>query len=141
MQEKLIRESAIPYSIVHATQFFEFLKSITDAATTNNAVRLPPVLFQPIAADDVAEAVARVSVGQPVNGVVEVGGPEAFRMDELVREVLTAQGDSREVITDSTARYFGALLSERTLLPNANVQLGKTTFDAWRGQAPGPSAR
>lgn len=139
-QEKLIRESAIPYSIVHATQFFEFLKSITDAATINNAVRLPPVLFQPMAADDVAEAVARISVGQPVNGVVEVGGPEPFRMDELVRAALTAKGDPREVITDPTARYFGALLSERTLLPGDDAQLGDTTFDEWRRQAAAPSA-
>ena len=139
-QEKLIRESAAPYSIVHATQFFEFLKSITDAATTNNVVRLPPVLFQPMAADDVAETVARVSVGQPVNGVFEVGGPERFRMDELVRAVLAAKGDPREVIIDPTARYFGALLSERTLLPGDDAQLGETTFDEWRRQAAAPSA-
>ena len=137
-QEKLIRESGLPYTIVHATQFFEFLKGITDAATTNNAVRLPPVLIQPMAADDVAEAVARVSVGQPVNGVLEVGGPEPFRMDELLRAVLTAKGDPREVITDPTARYFGALLSERTLLPGDDAHLGETTFDEWRRQAAAP---
>jgi uncharacterized protein YbjT (DUF2867 family) len=138
-QEKLIRESAIPYSIVHATQFFEFLKSIADAATTNNAIRVPPVLFQPMAADDVAEAVARICVGPPVNGVFEVGGPERFRMDELVRAALSAKDDPREVITDPAARYFGALLSERTLLPDDDAQLADTTFDEWRRQAAAPS--
>jgi uncharacterized protein YbjT (DUF2867 family) len=140
-QEKLIRESAVPYSIVHATQFFEFLKSIADAATTNNVVRIPPVLIQPMAADDVAEAVARVSVGRPANGVVEVGGPEPFRMDELVRAALTEKGGPREVITDPTARYYGALLSERTLLPGDDAQLGDTTYDEWRRQSAAPSTR
>jgi uncharacterized protein YbjT (DUF2867 family) len=135
-QERLIRESAIAYSIVHATQFFEFLKSIADAATTKNAVRIPPVLFQPMAADDVAEAVARIAVGRPVNGVFEVGGPEPVRMDELVRAALTAKGDPREVITDPTARYYGALLSERTLLPGDDAQLGGTTFNEWQAAAP-----
>ena len=137
-QERLIRESAIPYSIVRATQFFEFLDSITDAATTDNVVRLPPVLFQPIAADDVAEAVVRISVGPPLNGVVEVGGPEPFRLDELVRAVLTVKGDPRNVMTDPTARYFGALLGERTLLPGEYAERGDTTLDGWLA---GPSAR
>jgi len=138
-QEKLIRDSGIPYSIVHATQFFEFLKSITDAATSNNAVRLPPVLFQPMAAEDVAKAVGRISVGEPLNAVLEIGGPEAFRMDELVRRTLAARGDPREVISDPTARYFGAMLGERTLLPADGAQLGETTLEVWRSQAATPS--
>jgi uncharacterized protein YbjT (DUF2867 family) len=116
-QEKLIEESSIPYSIVHATQFFEFINSIAEAATEGNTVRLAPVLIQPMAADDVASAVGRVAVGSPVNGVVEVAGPAQFRLDELIREGLRALHDPREVITDTHASYFGARLGERTLIP------------------------
>src|SRR6478735_4452538 len=105
VQEKLIRASSIPYSIVHATQFFEFLPSIADAATQGDTVRLPPALFQPMASDDVAAAVGRVSVGAPVNGIVEVAGPQEFRLDELIRRRLAAIGDPREVITDPQASY------------------------------------
>ena len=107
-QEKLIKESAIPYSIVRATQFFEFVKRIADAATEGNTVRLPPVLIQPMAADDVASAVGSIAVGAPVNGTVEVAGPEQFRLDELIRRGLGARNDPREVIADPHARYFGA---------------------------------
>src|SRR5687767_4846481 len=102
-QEQLIKGSAIPYSIVHATQFFEFVKSIAAAATEGNTVRLAPVLIQPIAADEVAKAVGRVAVGAPMNGVVEVAGPESFRLDELIRKGLAAKQDPREVVPDPRA--------------------------------------
>ena len=133
-QEKLIKESSIPYSIVHATQFFEFVKSIAEAATDGNTVRLAPVLIQPMAADDVAGAVGRVAVGSPVNGTVEVAGPEQFRLDELVRRGLSARNDPREVIADPHARYFGAELSERTLVPGDDAILGETRFEDWLSQ-------
>ncbi len=130
-QEKLIKESAIPYSIVRATQFFEFVKSIADSATDGNTVRLPPVRFQPIAADDVASAVARAAMGSPLNGIVEVAGPEQFRFDELIRQGLSARKDPREVIADPHARYFGTELSERSLVPGDDAQLGETRFEDW----------
>jgi len=116
-QEKLIKDSGIPYSIVHATQFFEFVKMIADAATDGNQVRLPPVFIQPMAAEDVAKAVGRVAVGTPVNGIVEVAGPERFRLDEFIRQDLRSRNDPREVIVDQNARYFGAKLNEMTLVP------------------------
>ncbi len=134
-QEKLIKESSIPYSIVHATQFFEFIKGLADISSDSNTVRLPPVLFQPMAADDVASAVGRIAVGSPVNGIVEIGGPERFRLDELVRRRLAALNDSREVIPDSTALYSGAKISERTLLPDNNARLGETRFETWLTQS------
>ena len=130
-QEELIKASPIPYSIVHATQFFEFVKSIADAATVGNTVRLSPALIQPMAADDVADAVFRTAVGKPLNGVLEVAGPQQFWLDELVRERLAANGDPREVISDPQARYFGALLQERTLLPGAGAILAPTRFEDW----------
>jgi uncharacterized protein YbjT (DUF2867 family) len=133
-QEELIKGSGIPYSIVHATQFFEFVRRIADAATEGNTVRLPPVLFQPIAAEDVARAVARTSVGEPLNGVVEVGGPEQFRFDELVRRTLRADGDPREVVADPDARYFGTTLTERSLVPGDGAQLGEQRYEDWLGQ-------
>lgn len=130
-QEALIRAGSIPYSIVHATQFFEFVKSIADAATTGNVVKLSSALIQPIAADDVARAVARVAEGPPINGVVEVAGPEQFRLDGLIRLGLAANDDPREVISDPEARYFGALLRERTLLPDPRAVLASTRFEDW----------
>ena len=130
-QEKLIKESSIPYSIVHATQFFEFLQGIADAATEENLVRLAPVLIQPMAADDVAMLVARTVVGPPVNGTVEVAGPEQFRLDEFVGKGLSARNDPREVIADPKARYFGAVLGERTLVPAGEAILGATQFEDW----------
>jgi uncharacterized protein YbjT (DUF2867 family) len=133
-QEKLIKESRVPYSIVHATQFFEFVKSITDAATDGSKVRLAPVLIRPMAADDVASAVARIAVGTPVNGTVEVAGPEQFRLDELIRRGLSARNDPREVVADPQARYFGAKLSERTLVPGDDARLGETRFEDWLSQ-------
>src|SRR5438552_16111699 len=130
-QEKLIRESSIPYSIVRATQLFEFVKRIADSATEGNTVRLPPVSFQPMAADDVASAVARVAIGSPLNGIIEVAGPEQFRFDELIRQGLSARKDPREVIADPHARYFGTELSERSLVPGDDAQLGETRFEDW----------
>jgi len=131
VQEKLIKESSIPYSIVHATQFFEFVKRIADEATDGNTVRLPPVLFQPMAADDVASAVARVAVGSPLNGTIDIGGPEKFRFDDLIRKGLIASKDPREVVADPHARYFGTELSERSLVPDDGAQLGKIRFADW----------
>jgi uncharacterized protein YbjT (DUF2867 family) len=133
-QEKLIRGSSIPYSIVHATQFFEFMKSIAADATDGNTVRLPPALIQPIAAEDVASAVGRVSVGAPLNGIVEIAGPDQFGLDELIRGVLKARNDPREVVTDPQARYYGVILSERTLLPGADALVAETRFQGWLEQ-------
>ena len=131
-QEKLIGSSAIPYSIVHATQFFEFLKAIADGATDqDHNVRLAPVLVQPIAADDVATAVAQVAVGEPLNGMVEIAGPEQFRLDELARRALPARHDPRRAIPDRQARYFGAALNERTLVPDDSARVGETHFHDW----------
>ena len=133
-QEQLIKESSIPYSIVHATQFFEFIKNIAAAATEGNTVRLAPVLIRPMAADDVAKAVGKIAVGAPVNGIVEVAGPEQFRLDELIREGLKARQDPRDVVADPQSRYFGALLSERTLVPADGVRLGEIRFQEWLAQ-------
>jgi uncharacterized protein YbjT (DUF2867 family) len=134
-QENLIKGSGIPYSIVHATQFFEFVARIADDATDGNSVRLAPVLIQPMAADDVAAAVGEVSVGSPANGIVEVAGPEQFRLDELIGRALREHHDSREVVADPEARYFGARLRERTLVPGDGARLASTTFEEWLGQA------
>jgi uncharacterized protein YbjT (DUF2867 family) len=134
-QEKLIRESSIPYSIVHATQFFEFVVRIADSATEGNTVRIPPVLFQPVAAEDVASMVCKVALGSPVNGIVEIAGPEQFRFDELIRLALAARHDPREVVADPHARYYGAELGERTLVPAADANLGWIHFEDWLGEA------
>lgn len=134
-QEKLIKESSIPYSIVHATQFFEFLKGLADISMVGDQVHLPPVLFQPMAAEDVASGVGKVAVGQAVNGVVEIAGPEEFRVDELVRRRLISLQDPRKVIADPNARYAGAKLSERTLLPGNNARLGQIRFESWLTQS------
>ncbi len=138
-QEKLIRNSPIPYSIVRATQFFEFVKRIADEATDGNRVRIAPVLFQPMAARDVANAVCRVTLGAPLNGVVEVAGPQQFRFDELIRLSLSARHDPREVVADPHARYFGAEVGERTLVPGADARLGEIRFEDWLAQSAVPS--
>ena len=130
-QEKLIKASSIPYSIVRATQFFEFLKRIADSATEGATVRLPSVRFQPMAADDVAEVVAKTAVGSPLNGIVEVGGPEQFRFDEMIQRGLSANKDPREVMADPHARYFGTELSERSLVPGDGAMLGEIRFEDW----------
>ena len=138
-QEKLIKESTVPYSIIHATQFFEFIKSIADAATDGNTVRLAPVLFQPMAADDVASGVGQAAVRSPINGTIEVAGPEQFRFDEFVRKSLSARKDPREVVADPKAPYFGAQLSERTLVPDDGATLAETRFEDWLDQTPVPA--
>src|SRR5215472_2807233 len=131
-QEKLIKNSStIPYSIVQATQFFEFLKGIADISMQGDKVHLPPMPFQPMAGDDVATAVAKVAVEAPVNGTIEIAGPEPFHMDELIRRRLAQLKDPREVITDPDARYSGAKVDERTLVPGAGAQLGETRFETW----------
>ncbi|MET8352436.1 MULTISPECIES: SDR family oxidoreductase [unclassified Micromonospora] len=134
-QEKLIAASGLPYSLVHATQFFEFVQGIIDAATDGDTVRLAPALIQPMAADDVATAVAEVTVGAPTNAVVEIAGPEQFRLDELGRSTLAARHDSRSVVTDPAAQYFGTTLGERSLVPADGARLAGTRLDDWRTQA------
>ncbi|WIV57274.1 SDR family oxidoreductase [Amycolatopsis nalaikhensis] len=138
-QEQLVRESGRPYSIVHATQFFEFVGSIAQAATEGTTVRLSDALIQPIAAEDVAAAVGRTAVGEPVGGVVEVAGPERFGLDELIRRGLAFRGDPREVVTDRGARYFGALLEKDTLLPGPGARLAGTRFADWLPLNPPPA--
>ena len=130
-QEKLIKESPIPYTIIHATQFFEFLKGLADISVVDGKVHVPPVLFQPMSADDVASAVGKVAVGPPANGIVEIGGPELFRIDELVRRRLAALKDPREVIADPNALYSGARITDKTLVPGKNARLGETRFETW----------
>ncbi|MGO4535695.1 SDR family oxidoreductase [Leifsonia sp. 2MCAF36] len=130
-QELLIRESGIPFSLVHATQFFEFVKSIADAATDGDTVRLAPVQIKPTAAEDVATAVARTAAGAPLDGVLEVSGPEEFLLTELIARGLAARGDSRTVVADHDARYFGAYLTGRELLPGPDAEVFPTTFDQW----------
>jgi len=130
-QEDLIKASSIPYTITRATQFFEFVKGIADFSTKGNKVRLPTALIQPMAADDVASAVGRIATVAPVNGIVEIGGPEKFHLDELVRQGLAAHQDPREVVADPNARYYGVELSERTLLPGDGARLGEMRFADW----------
>jgi uncharacterized protein YbjT (DUF2867 family) len=134
-QEELIKSSSIPYSIVRATQFFEFVKGIADVSTEGNTVRLPAVLIQPMASDDVASGVSRVALGSPVNGTVEIGGPEKFRLDEFVRRGLAAQKDPRVVIADPQSRYYGIKVSETTLIASGDARLGETRFEDWLSPA------
>ena len=133
-QEKLIKEGSIPYTIVHATQFFEFAKRIADEATVDNIVRLPPVLFQPMAAEDVATALCGVAIAAPLNGTLEIAGPESFSFDDFIRQRLAALNDPRAVIADPNAKYFGTELSERSIVPDDGAQLGETRFDDWLRQ-------
>jgi len=141
VQEELIRTSSIPYSIVHATQFFEFLKGLADISMVDGKVHLPPVLFEPMSADDVASGVAKVAVGPPVNGIVEIAGPEQFRVDDLVRRRLVSLKDPREIVADPNARYGGAKVSEKTLLPGKNARLGETRFENWLTQPAAQASR
>jgi uncharacterized protein YbjT (DUF2867 family) len=133
-QEALIKGGGIPYSIVHATQFFEFVKRIADEATVGTTVRVPSILIQPMAAEDVAKAVGRIAVGAPLNGAVDVAGPEQFRFDDLIRQGLEARNDPREVIVDPQAQYFGAVLGERSLIPAGDARLGEIRFQQWLGR-------
>jgi uncharacterized protein YbjT (DUF2867 family) len=134
-QEKLITESSIPFSIVHATQFFEFVRNIADASSDGTTIRTAPALIQPMAADDVAAAVGRAAVGSPVNGVVEVAGPQEFRLDEFIRQGLHAYNDPRTVVADPGAGYFGVEVDERTLLPGKTARLSETRFETWLTQS------
>jgi uncharacterized protein YbjT (DUF2867 family) len=130
-QEKLIRAANIPYTIVHSTQFMEFLSGIAQSGSDGQTVRLSPAFIQPIASDDVAAAMADFAVGKPIDGTVEIAGPERMRLAELVQHFLRATNDPRQVIADKNARYFGALLQEETLTPAADASLGATYFDEW----------
>ncbi|WP_035355050.1 SDR family oxidoreductase [Edaphobacter aggregans] len=134
-QENLIKASSIPYSIVRATQFYEFVKGIADLSTKDNEIHLPPALIQPMAAEDVASAIARIAVGPPVNGLVEVGGPEQFRLDELIRKGLASRKDPRKVVADPQAKYYGVKLDDKTLVPENNARLGEIRFDQWLAQS------
>lgn len=133
-QEELIEKSSIPYSLVHATQFFEFVRSIADEGADGDKVRIPPVRFQPVAAEDVAAVVARTAVGEPLNGRIEIAGPEQYRMDEFFREALAARNDPREVVTDENAQYFGSVPGEQTLVPIGEATLGKIHYRDWPGR-------
>jgi uncharacterized protein YbjT (DUF2867 family) len=135
-QEELIKASGMPFSIVHATQFFEFMKGIADIATEGDTVRLAPVKIQPIYSDDVATAVGRTAVGAPVNGVVEIAGPDVFQLDEIIRKGLADKNDPRTVVTDPHAPYSGAQLQETTLLPGPDADIAKTRFADWLAQQP-----
>jgi len=130
-QENLIKASSIPYTIVRATQFFEFVGGIAQSGTDGQSVRLPPALMQPIAADDVAAALAAVAVEPPLNRTIELAGPEPIRMDELVRRFLTATQDQRQVSTDVQARYYGIRVNDQSLTPGSHPRIGPTRFDDW----------
>ena len=130
-QENLIKASGIPFTIVHATQFFEFVKNIAQSATDGSTIRLSPVLMQPMVSDDVAAAVADVALGEPMNAMVEVAGPDKIRQDELVRQFLTATGDPRNVVTDANAGYYGIKVNDQSLVPGDNPRLGTTRFEEW----------
>ena len=130
-QENLIKASPIPYTIVRATQFFEFVGSIAQAATDGQTVRLSTVLMQPIVSDDVSAVVAEVAVEKPLNGMIELAGPEPIRLDELVRKFLSAKGDARTVTTDASAGYFGTPVNDQSLTPGAHPRLGSTRFEDW----------
>ena len=136
-QEQLIKESPVPYTIVQATQFFEFVKGLADISMVGDKVHLPHAYFQPMSADDVATLVGQFAVGPPVNGTVEIGGPEKFHIDELVRRRLSQIGDKREVIADSKALYSGAKIDDKTLVPDKDARLGDTWWETWvKQQAP-----
>jgi uncharacterized protein YbjT (DUF2867 family) len=131
VQENLIKASSIPYTIVRATQFFEFVGGIAQAATQGETIRLPAALMQPIVSDDVADVMADVAVAEPLNGTVELAGPEPIRQDELVRKFLSATGDPRTVTTDPSALYYGIALTDQSLTPGDNPRIGPTRFEDW----------
>ena len=134
-QEELVEAGPIPYSIVRATQFFEFIGRIADSSTDGDTVLLSPALVQPEAADDVAATLADVAVGAPLNGMVELGGPEAFPLDELARRVLSAKGDARRVVADPHVLYYGAELDDKSLVPGENARIAPTRFEDWLAQS------
>jgi uncharacterized protein YbjT (DUF2867 family) len=137
-QEKLIEASGIPYSILRSTQFFEFVTRIADEGSDGNTVRVPDALIQPIVSDDVVAVLADVTLGTPLNGIVEVGGPERFRLDQFIGRGLSFRNDQRKVVADPHARYFGTELSEESLVPGSKARLGATRFDAWLGRSNAP---
>jgi uncharacterized protein YbjT (DUF2867 family) len=139
-QENLVKASKIPYTILRATQFFEFVGGIAAFSTVGNTVRLSPALFQPIAAEDVAAALADIALAPPVNGMVEVAGPEALPLDETVRKYLRANKDQRQVTTDAEAPYFGLQMTDKSLTPGDSPRLGPTHFDTWLKQSTTPSS-
>ena len=130
-QEQTIEAGTVPFTIVRATQFFEFITQIADSNTDGQIVRVAPALVQPVAADDVAAALANVAVDAPVNGIIELAGPEPFRLDAVIRSVLSANGDAREVTADPRARYFGAALEEDSLMPGDDVRITPTRLEDW----------
>jgi uncharacterized protein YbjT (DUF2867 family) len=134
-QEEMVKAGPVPYTILRATQFFEFIRGIADSSTDGDTVRLAPVFVQPESADDVAAALAEVAVSEPVNGIVELAGPEQFRLDELARRVLSANNDPRPVTADVHARYFGAELADHSLTPGSNARIAPTRFEDWLSQS------
>ena len=136
VQEDLIKASATPYTLIHATQFFEFIRGIAQSGADEDTIRLPHALFQPMAARDVAEAVARVALDPPANDTIEIGGPEKFHMDELAARVLAFDNDPRRVVADPEVRYFGAKLDDDSLVPGPQARLGTTRFDWWLANVP-----
>jgi uncharacterized protein YbjT (DUF2867 family) len=140
-QERLIKSSPIPYTLIHATQFFEFLRAIAQISTAGDTVRLPPVLFQPIAAEDVASAVAEAALAEPVNDTIEIAGPDTCTLPEAIRQVLAQERDPRKVIVDPAATYYGVKVSERTLVPGASARLGATKLDWWLTHVPPPAKK
>ena len=137
-QETVIRRSPVPYTLVHATQFFEFIRTIADLSTDRGTVRLPPVQFQPMAAEDVATALADVALGEPLNRTIEIGGPETFTLDEAVREVLDSDHDPRKVLADRSAHYYGVQVNDRSLVPDKGARVGPTTLTWWLAHVPPP---
>jgi uncharacterized protein YbjT (DUF2867 family) len=135
-QENLIKASGIPYTIVRSTQFFEFIDRIVKSGVEGDVIRLSPALVQPIASDDVADAMAAAALGAPVNGTIEIAGPEARPLDKLGRKFLAARGDRREVIADTHARYYGTTLNDQSLTPGANPRLGSIHFEDWLSRSP-----
>jgi uncharacterized protein YbjT (DUF2867 family) len=135
-QEKLIKASGIPYTILHSTQFFEFIDGIIQAGTVNGAIHVSPALVQPIAADDVAKALAELTLAPPLNDTVEVAGPDACSLDKFAREYLAAKGDTRQIVADVHARYFGAELDDTSLMPGDHPRFGSTSFEDWLGLPP-----
>jgi uncharacterized protein YbjT (DUF2867 family) len=139
-QEKLIRESGMPYSIVHSTQFFDFTGAIANSGTTGNTVRLPSAYYQPIFSDDVADAMTDVALGAPINGILEIAGPDKIRMYESAARYLKKIGDPREVVSDASALYFGIPIDDRSLVPGDGARIGAMNFESWLAQYAKPIA-
>lgn len=137
-QENLVKTSGMPYSILRSTQFFEFVSKIAEAGSAGNLVRVPDALIQPIVSDDVVAVLADITLGAPVNGTVEVGGPERFRFEEFVGRGLSARNDQRKVVAESRARYFGTELGEESLIPGGKARIGQTRFEAWVSRPSSP---